>query len=304
LIPELSIVVVNWNSGPLLRRCLESVRRHPPALPFEVIVVDNASSDESLDAARGDADRIIENDGNAGFGRACNQAFAASSAPLAFLLNPDAEVFPGSIDTLIATLHAHPKAGACGPRLLNADGSLQPSVWRNPPVAWHILVSGLGLWRLIPRARRGPLLWGDHWAHDEQRPVPMIFGAAMLVRRSMIDDVGGFDERFPLYEEDSEWCLRMRRRGWTIVFEPRATVLHHGGACSLQRWSRLGRVHAQQEAFILFQRVALSRPQRTANLLAQCIVSAGQTVRHPSDGAPRVVLKTHLRALTREVQPS
>lgn len=299
---ELSIVIVNWNAGELLRRCLESIRRHPPGIPFEVIVVDNASSDDSLASARASAACVIANDENIGFARANNQAFARARAPLLFLLNHDAEVSAGAIDALVAAVRAHPRAGACGPRLLNPDGTLQPSVWCNPPVPWHILLAGLGLWRLIPRARRGAILFGDHWAHDEAREVPMVFGAAMLVRREMMEMVGAFDERFPLYAEDDEWCLRMRRGGWAILFEPGATVMHRGSASSLQRWDATGKLHAQQEASLLFQRISLSKPHRVANFLAQCIVSGAQMLRHPSAMAPRIVLMAHLRALAQEVR--
>ena len=299
---ELSIVIVNWNAGDLLRRCLESVRRHPPAIPYEVIVIDNASSDDSLASAKNLADCVMANSENAGFARANNQAFARSHAPFLFLLNPDAEVTPGAIDTLLATLHADPRNGACGPRLIHADGRLQPSVWHLPPRAWRTLVAGLGLWRLIPRSRRGDLLLGDHWTHDERRSVPMIFGAAVLVRRETIDQVGAFDERFPLYSEDEEWCLRMTRGGWRIVFEPRATIVHHGSASSVKRWDAAGKIRAKQEASILFQRISVSRAQRAANFLAVCVVAAVQMLLRPSAIAPRIVLAAHLRAVAQEVR--
>ena len=298
---ELSIVVVNWNTGELLRRCLESIRLHPPAVSYEIIVVDNASTDGSAERARDVADLLIVNDTNIGFARATNQGIARGRAPSLFLLNPDASVTAGAIDTLLATLRAHPRAGACGPRLLNADGSLQPSVWRNPPTPGHLLLAGLGFWRLIPRRRRGLMLFGDHWPHDELRTVPMVYGAAMLVRREMIESAGALDERFPLYGEDDEWCLRMRRAGWTILFEPRAVVVHHGSASTLQRWDAAGKLLVQQEASVLFQRISLSRPHRVANLLAQSLVSATQMLLRPSSPSPRIVLKAHLRALAQEV---
>src|SRR6185295_11463408 len=157
---ELSIIIVNWNGGELLRSCLKSVAQAPPSVSYDIVVVDNASSDESV-AWLGSAEvatllpgidvHVIENADNAGFARANNQGFAYTRAPLLFLLNPDTEVKPGAIDALIACLRSHASFGACGPRLLNTDGSLQHSVWRNPPTASEILITGLGLWRLIPR---------------------------------------------------------------------------------------------------------------------------------------------------------
>src|SRR6201999_10004 len=138
---ELSIIVVNWNAGELLRRSVESVVASPPSLAYEVVVVDNASSDESLAALRacdaasalGERLRVLENTDNRGFGRANNQAFALTDSPLVLLLNPDTEVTRSSIDRLIATLGSGARVGAVGPKLLNADGSVQVSVWRNPP---------------------------------------------------------------------------------------------------------------------------------------------------------------------------
>jgi N-acetylglucosaminyl-diphospho-decaprenol L-rhamnosyltransferase len=298
---ELSIVVVNWNAGELLRQCLESIRLHPPGVSYEIIVIDNASTDGSPERARDLADVVVVNDTNAGFARAANQGIARSRTPWLFLLNPDATVTAGAIDTLLATMRAHPRAGACGPRLLNADGSLQPSVWTNPPTPWRVLLAGLGLWRLIPRRQRGLMLFGDHWPHDELRTVPMVFGAAMLVRRETIDRAGALDERFPLYGEDDELCLRMRRAGWTILFEPHAVVVHQGSASTLQRWDAAGKLRVQQEASVLFQRISLSRPHRVANLLAQSLVSATQMLLRPSSPMPRIVLKAHLKALAQEV---
>ena len=149
---ELSIVVVNWNGGALLGRCVESIAARPPSVAFEVIVVDNASSDDSVARMRGGEGaralagagrlRVVENAENLGFGRANNQAFGLTRAPLVFLLNPDTEVTEGAVDTLIGTLRADARVAATGPKLLNADGSLQVSVWRNPPAAWEMLLTG------------------------------------------------------------------------------------------------------------------------------------------------------------------
>ena len=215
---ELSIIIVNWNGSDLLRRSVESVIACPPSIEFEIVVVDNASTDDSVAALRASelarqlTERgrlqIIENSENLGFGRANNQAFAFTESPLLFLLNPDTEVTAGSIDLLIAAVKSDARVGAAGPRLLNADGSVQISVWRNPPAAWEILLSQLKLYLLLPRRIRGELLLGGHWDHNRERSVPMLSGAAILVRRTVIEAVGGFDERFHMYGEDNEWCLR------------------------------------------------------------------------------------------------
>jgi len=277
---ELSIIVVNWNAGELLRRCVESVVASPPSFAYEVVVVDNASSDESVGGLRaseaasalGVRLRVVANADNRGFGRANNQAFALTDAPMVLLLNPDTEVTPGSIDRLIATLRSGGRVGAVGPKLLNADGSTQVSVWRNPPAAWEMLLTGLRLHKLLPRRARGELLLGDHWDYSRRREVEMLSGAAMLVRREVIDEVGGFDERFHMYGEDNEWCLRIRRAGWNLMFEPGAVVRHLGAASSLKRWDSLEKLRVQSEAMLDFQRRCLPRRRRVTNLATACFL--------------------------------
>ncbi|MDT5294383.1 MAG: hypothetical protein QOJ76_1263 [Acidobacteriota bacterium] len=277
---ELSIIVVNWNGGELLRRCVESVVASPPSLGYEVVVVDNASSDDSLArlhasdaaAALGERLRVVENADNRGFGQANNQAFALTHAPLLFLLNPDTEVTPGSIDRLIETLRAGARTGAVGPKLLNADGSTQVSVWRNSPAAWETLLTGFRMHKLLPPRVRGELLLAEHWDYSRRRAVGMLSGAAMLVRREVLDEVGGFDEHFHMYGEDNEWCLRITRAGWLLVFEPAAVVMHHGAASSSKRWDSLEKLRVQVEAFLLFQRRCLPRRRRVANLASSCLL--------------------------------
>lgn len=272
--PELSVIFVNWNGGELLRRAVESVERFPPSVPFEIVVVDNASTDGSREWLRslGSRVRLVENEENLGFSKANNQGIRTSAAPFVFLLNTDAEVREGTFDKLIETMQADGRAGACAPRLVNPDGSLQPSVWRNPPTPWETLLSGLKLYRLIPRRARGRLLLGTFWDHAERRSVPMLPGTALLVRRQTIDDVGALDEGFHMYFEDVEWSLRMVRGGWHLVFEPEAVVMHHGGQSALLRWGAGERWRVQLEASVKFQRKCLPAWQVRANLLAHYAV--------------------------------
>jgi GT2 family glycosyltransferase len=312
---ELSIIIVNWNGGELLKQCLVSVARQPPTCTYEIIIVDNASSDESVSWIKSDEAQsllgnttleLIENRENVGFSKANNQGIARSDAPLILLLNPDTEVLPGAIDQLCQTMRADARIGACGPRLLNSDFSLQHSVWRNPPTAWEIVVSGTGLWRLMPKRLRGELLLGGHWNHAQRREVPMIFGAAILARREMIEAVGGLDERFFMYAEDTEWCLRITRAGWKLVFDPAAEILHHGSQFSLRRWGSEGKLRVQLESYFKFQRYCLPRRQVIANLLAGCAVMSLQKVwrvvrRRPADDVG-IVLQLHLVNLKRALR--
>lgn len=312
---DLSFVIVNWNGVHLLRDCIESILTYPPAVPYEIIIVDNASTDGSVDWLRSPelAGRLgtakltlIENSINVGFGSANNQAFAASDSTLVFLLNSDAELRPGTCDKLIATLQSDERIGACGPRLLNPDGSLQLSVWRNPPTAWASLVSGLRLYTLMPRRFRGELLLGEFWDHDRKRDVNMLSGAAILAKRQMIDEVGGFDSRFHMYAEDAEWCLRVVRAGWRIVFEPEALVMHHGAKSSLLRWDQRKKMAVQTVAFLNFQRLCLPRCNVIVNLLTSCfLLSLQRTVRLFRGGDNEEVdqtLKLHAADLKRALR--
>lgn len=283
---ELSIIVVNWNGGALLRQAVESLARFPPAVEYEVVVVDNASTDDSVallrssDAAKrlGSAGRfrIIQNSENRGFGSANNQAFEVTETPLVLLLNPDAEITEGTVDRLIQTLRADSHIGAAGPKIVNADGSVQPSVWRNPPSAWGIWLSSLHLYRMLPRKFRGELLLGGHWDHNRKRTVPMLAGAAMLVRRDVIETVGGFDERFHMYGEDHDWCWRITRAGWLLIFDPDAVVIHRSGWSSLQRWTNLEKIRVQLDAYYVFQKNALSRSRLIRNAFAYWFTESAQ----------------------------
>jgi len=275
---DLSIIIVNWNAGDLLRRCVAGIVAAAPAIGYEILVVDNASSDGSVDTLRRDgaaaalirdgALRIFENTENRGFGAANNQGFAHARTAFVLLLNPDAVVTPGAVESLAAVLRTDPGAAACGPRILNADGSLQISVWRNPPAAWEIVLSSLRLYRLLPSRLRGELLLGAHWPHDRRRDVPMLSGAALMVRREAIDAVGGFDERFHMYGEDNEWSLRMVRAGWRLVFEPAALVRHDEAQSARKRWTPLQKRRVQIEASYLLQQRSLPWWHLAANQLA------------------------------------
>lgn len=312
---DLTFVIVNWNGGDLLRSCIESILRYPPAVSYEIVVVDNASTDNSVEWLHspelvrqlGAVDlRLIQNLTNVGFGSANNQAFAVSNSTMLFLLNADAELRPGACDKLIATLRSHERIGACGPRLANPDGSLQISVWRNPPSAWASLVTGLRFHRLMPRRFRGELLLAELWDHDRKRDVNMLSGAAILAKREMINEVGGFDSRFHMYGEDNEWCLRVIRAGWRIVFDPDALVMHHGAKSSVQRWQKQEKMAVQTTAFLTFQRLSLPKHTVIVNLLASCLMLSLQktvrALRGRNNEEVELTLKLHAADLKRALR--
>jgi GT2 family glycosyltransferase len=300
---ELSIIVVNWNGGELLKRCIDSVRQFPASIPFEVIVVDNASTDGTREwlTAQGDFVKLIANKENAGFAVANNRAFATSKTPLLFLLNSDAEIHPGTLDTLLATIRSASNIGVVGPRLVNTDGSLQPSVWRNPPTPFETLANAFRLYKLLPKEIRAKALLGHHWDHTERRSARLLSGAALMIKRKVIEEVGGFDERFHMYGEDTEWCLRVVKAGWTMLFEPDATVTHHGGASTAQRWTNLEKRRVEYLSFFQFQRLALSKRLAIGNLVTGLFTSSAQLwwrrlTRQPLD-EPSMVARLYRKEL-------
>lgn len=308
---DLSIIIVNWNGGSLLTRCVETIVTSDPQTTYEIVVVDNASADDSLDQLRasevaaplidGGQLRIVVNAENRGFGAANNQGFSLTNSPFVFMLNLDTEVRPGTIDRLIEKLNADRTIGACGPRIVNTDGSLQVSVFFSPPCVWHTLLSQLWLYHLIPRRMRGELLLGWHWDHDRERAVPMLGGAAIMARREMIDKVGGFNERFHMYSEDTEWCWRINNSNWRLVFVPDAILLHHGAQSANKRWSPDDQLRVRLRAGFDFEHLALPRWQVAANQLTNYVVVTLQIagrkllgIQHPELKLIREMHREHL----------
>lgn len=227
---ELSIVVVNWNTRPQLLACLESIARFGAYKRHETWVVDNASSDGSVDAVRATFPdvQVIANSSNVGFAAATNLAIAQSSGTYVLVLNSDTEVLPGAIELLCEELARNPTVGIVGPRLINPDGSPQRSAWSGYPGVRSALIDGFYLWRLTPR-----IVGNQEVSLRESRSttavaVDHVLGAAMLVRREALENVGGLDDGYFLFLEETDWCRRMQKAGWQIVYQPQAALVHHG----------------------------------------------------------------------------
>jgi len=230
---DLSIVIVSWNTREVLRGCLASVFRETRDVDFEVIVVDNAGSDGTLEMLAADfpAVRVLANPANRGFAAANNQGIALARGRFVLLLNSDTIVLDGALQRAVRAAEAAPGAGVVGCRLLNADGSLQPSAFQAPSLS-NLLLTLLHLPGLFPRSRwlgKERMTW---WPHDDTREVEVAVGAFMLARREAIAQVGGMDEQFFMYGEEVDWCLRMKRAGWCVLFTAEAEIIHLGGASS------------------------------------------------------------------------
>ncbi|MGI6381222.1 MAG: glycosyltransferase family 2 protein [Anaerolineae bacterium] len=230
---DLSIVIVNWNTSALLKGCLRSIYGQSDGPSLEVLVVDNASSDDSVAMVRREFGhvRLIESPTNLGFAAGNNLAFPLAEGAHVLLLNPDTVLTEGSLSTLVDVAQAHPKAAIAGAQLLNADGSLQasfgiyPSVWSEIP-----LVKGLA--ERIARLRLGR----NRDADPSVRPVDWVSGACLLIRQEALRAIGPLDESYWLYTEETDWCYRARRAGWEVLLVPSARVYHLARAASGQRF--------------------------------------------------------------------
>jgi len=225
--PRVSAVIVSFNTRDLLLRCLDALRTHV-RLPFETIVVDNASADGSAEAvrARFPAARVIGSASNLGFSRANNLALREARGEHVLVLNSDCEVRPGAVEKMAAVLEARPDVAVVGPRTVGADGRPQMSFGPKltPLTEWRQrrLVRG------VKEGRSDVLREVASRTAGEREP-GWVSASCFLARRRALEAVGGFDESFFLYEEDVDLCLRVRAAGWRVVYTPTAEVVHHLG---------------------------------------------------------------------------
>jgi GT2 family glycosyltransferase len=230
-ISMLSIIIVSWNTASLLENCVASILANPPTSPFEIWVVDNASTDDSPRMVREKFPQVhlLQNQENVGFARANNQAIQRCTAKYVLLLNPDTLVASGALQALIDFLDKHPEAGAVGARILNPNGSLQISSHPEPTLSRE-------LWRLfhldalLPYAAY-PL---TRWETNQPQAVDVLIGACLLLRKKVLDQVGFLDEDYFIYSEEVDLCYRIQRAGWRMYWVPQAEVVHFGGQSTQQ----------------------------------------------------------------------
>jgi N-acetylglucosaminyl-diphospho-decaprenol L-rhamnosyltransferase len=234
---DLSVIVVNWNVRNLLQDCLRSVIQsmHSSAYDWELFVVDNASSDGSADMVRYcfPQAHLITNDQNIGFARANNQAFLQCRGEFVLLLNPDTIVLDNAIDSLLKTVYRRPNVAVVGCRMVGEDGTVQRWTGGSAPTLRSIATHFLYLNRFLPRSWTAKTLYlvGDP---IDDRDVGWVSGACMLIRRKSLDKTI-FGERFFMYGEDMELCLRLGSEGWKVTYVPRATIVHYDGASIRQQ---------------------------------------------------------------------
>ncbi|MCB0064492.1 MAG: glycosyltransferase family 2 protein, partial [Caldilineaceae bacterium] len=237
--PLVSVIIVNWNTRELTADCLHSVAAEGACLakhvalaePLETIVVDNGSTDGSAAFLRHTFPwiRLIENSENLGFAAANNQALAYCRGRYILLLNSDTKVLPGGIGELVRFIETAPTVGAVGARYLNPDGSLQSSSYPAPTLSrefWRMFhldkFYSYGTYRM------------EGWSTETPRPVEIVQGAALLLRREIALTIGLFDTEYFMYSEEQDLCQRIRQAGWQIYYVPRAAIIHYGGQSTRQ----------------------------------------------------------------------
>jgi len=229
---DLSVILVHYRSPHALFECLRTLGPELAPLAHEIVVIDNASRDDTPRAlaARAPQVAVLANAENVGYARAVNQGIAATSGEHVLVMNPDCEVKPGAIRALLDYLRAHPRVAIAGPRIENPDGSLEYSARAFPDHLTFLFNRYSLLTRAFPNNRWSRRYLMTDWDHASAREVDWLSGACLMVRRAAIAAVGGMDEAFFMFNEDVDWCRRMRLAGWSNAYVPRAVIMHHVGA--------------------------------------------------------------------------
>jgi GT2 family glycosyltransferase len=284
---DVDVVVVAYRSGDHLRRAVEGL---VGSAGVHVIVVDNACPDRSYLEVAGLPLKVVHANANDGFAAGCNIGIAASESPLVLLLNPDASIGGDDLGRLRDVLLAAPEIGAAAPRILHADGTLAWSLRRFPRVR-TTFAQALYLHRLAPRARWTDEVIRDEAVYAQPGDVEWASGAALLVRRSLLAQLGGLDDGFFLYCEDMDLCRRVQLAGFRVVFEPSAAVKHVGGASSSSRGPLLAVLAASRMRYAAIHR------GRAAALCERAGIALGALTHLPTSLARPGLARGQLGAL-------
>ncbi len=227
----LSICIVSYQARDYLRDCLLSIREYPPDGAYEIIVVDNGSTDGTISMLREEFPEtvVIQNQDNEGFTVPMNQALQQGQGKYLLLMNPDTLVHHSAFNELIQFLKTHPDVGICGPKVLNTDGSLQSPCRRGESRPWAVISYFLRLPALFPHSKFFGGYLMNYMDEDETHAVAGVAGSCMMIRKEVITGIGYLDEQFFAWQEDADYCLRARKVGWKIFYVPSALITHYGG---------------------------------------------------------------------------
>jgi GT2 family glycosyltransferase len=264
---DLSIIIVNWNTKQLLLDCIASIYRTVRQASFEVFVVDNGSTDGSSEAVAQTYPgvQVIANGRNLGFAGANNIALRRMSGRYAVLLNSDTVLKETALERMLQFMEDHPRAGICGPQLLNGDGTKQNSTDDFPTLLTEFMSKNL-IRALFPERYRR-MVRSRSAALQSPTEVDFIVGACMMVRRTAMDAVGMFDEDYFFLYEEVDWCFRMNRGGWLVYHLPDAEI-HHLGGQSMKEINLRARVETWRSRYLFFQKSLQLSPLGSLGLLA------------------------------------
>ncbi len=237
---KLSIVIVNYNGGNIIRECLSSVFSKVKNIDFEVIVSDNGSTDGSVETIKNEFPGIIivKNGNNIGFAAANNEAVKSAHGEYVLLLNPDTLVLDKNISKLVEFMDKNSQAGACGPQILNSDMTMQRQCKRGWPTFRNSFFYYSGLWKFFPNSRKWKKITGGYFClekpDDQICEVDQLSGAALLVRRDIWKKLAGMDEKYIMYWDDTDLCFRIKSLGYKIFYVPQSKIMHYGGVGGAQ----------------------------------------------------------------------
>jgi GT2 family glycosyltransferase len=236
----IAVVIVNYNVRDLLDQALRSLYATAETLISEIWVVDNASTDGSVEflSANWPQVRVLSNGKNCGYGCANNQGIAQSKAKYILILNPDTVIQRGALQELVEFMESRAQAGICGPKIVSPEGRFRPECRRGFPTPLVAFSRLFGLSTLMPRSRLFGKYYLTYLDPDYETQVDALSGACMMTRREAVEGVGYFDEDYFLYGEDIDWCWRMQRAGWEVWYIPRASITHVKGASMRRSPSR------------------------------------------------------------------
>lgn len=257
---DVSIIIVSWNTRDILRECLRSVYQETRQISFEVIVIDNASSDSSAGMVKEEFPQVllIENTANKGFAAANNQGMEIARGRYLLLLNPDTIVLDGAIPKAIYYADSHSDVAVVGCQVWESETTVQQTCFRFPSVL-SLLMQKSGLCRMFPRSRLFGRETMAEWRRDTEREVDVVSGMFMLVRREAIDQVGLMDEDYFVYAEETDWCWRFWQAGWRCVFTPVARIIHRDGGSKSTEKVSIKMFVQQQKSLLIFHRKQLGR---------------------------------------------
>lgn len=251
---DVSIIIVNWNTNKVTLECLDSIYAQPSKINFEIILIDNNSSDNSVESISTHYPDVIliANKDNIGFAGANNQGMKIAQGRYLLLLNSDTLVLDNAIDKVVTFADKNPYAGIVGCKVLNSDRSLQPTCSMFGSILnWLIFISFL--YKIFPRSQfwgREQMTW---WSRDDTREVDIVTGCFMLVRKTAFEIVGGMDASFFMYCEEIDWCWRFKKAGWPCLFTPEAEIIHHGGVSAARYGAKRAQIKDRSTVKLFFK---------------------------------------------------